>query len=155
MKCDNNIMHLMGKVNRMMLCCGMNLLREEKIHPGQVPLLVELAKGEGLTQKELADRLEVKPSSLNVMVNRLLKNDLITKTQDKDDQRRSQISLTKLGEKKIQLVYRSHKIMEEKIFDCFSQKEEDEMIRLLTKLHQRLEEELTDCTLEGKDGCHA
>ena len=68
-KCEG-IYSLIGKVNHKSVIYGFELLKEENIHPRQMPLIIHLKKCEGCTQKELAEKMQVKPSTLNVMIGR-------------------------------------------------------------------------------------
>lgn len=66
------------------------------VHPGQIPLLMILAKGE-MSQKEVARELHVKPPTVNVMVQRMEKAGFVSRRQDEKDQRISRIRLTDKG----------------------------------------------------------
>ena len=87
-KCEG-IYSLIGKVNHKSAIYGFELLKEENIHPRQMPLIIHLKKCEGCTQKELAEKMQVKPSTLNVMIGRMEKNGYIEKKQDEKDSRKS------------------------------------------------------------------
>ena len=77
-KCEG-IYSLIGKVNHKSVIYGFELLKEENIHPRQMPLIIHLKKCEGCTQKELAEKMQVKPSTLNVKIGRMEKNGYIEK----------------------------------------------------------------------------
>lgn len=66
------------------------------VHPGQIPLLMILGKGE-MSQKEVARELHVKPPTVNVMVQRMEKAGFVSRRQDEKDQRISRIRLTDKG----------------------------------------------------------
>ena len=65
-KCEG-IYSLIGKVNHKSAIYGFELLKEKNLHPRQMPLIIHLSKCEGCTQKELAEKMQIKPSTLNVM----------------------------------------------------------------------------------------
>lgn len=92
-KCEG-IYGLIGKVNHKSAIYGFELLKEKNIHPRQMPLIIHLSKKEGCTQKELADMMQIKPSTLNVMIGRMEKNGYIEKKQDEKDSRKSRIYFT-------------------------------------------------------------
>lgn len=50
-----------------------------------------------LYTKELAEKMQVKPSTLNVMIGRMEKNGYIEKKQDEKDSRKSRIYFTEKG----------------------------------------------------------
>ena len=66
-KCEG-IYSLIGKVNHKSAIYGFELLKEKNLHPRQMPLIIHLSKCEGCTQKELAEKMQIKPSTLNVMI---------------------------------------------------------------------------------------
>lgn len=73
---DDGIYHLLLKINHKNFAIGFAYLKEAGLHPGQMPLITGLYKKEGVTQKEIADRLGIKPSTINVMIRRLEKENL-------------------------------------------------------------------------------
>ena len=62
-----------------------------------MPLIIHLSKCEGCTQKELAEKMQIKPSTLNVMIGRMGDNGYIEKKQDEKDSRKSRIYFTEKG----------------------------------------------------------
>ena len=98
-KCEG-IYSLIGKVNHKSAIYGFELLKEENIHPRQMPLIIHLKKCEGCTQKELAEKMQVKPSTLNVMIGRMEKNGYITSfpgVGDNGGKKRTYYSITDAG----------------------------------------------------------
>lgn len=87
-KCEG-IYSLIGKVNHKSAIYGFELLKEQNLHPRQMPLLIHLGKCEGCTQKELADIMQVKPPTLNVMIGRMEKNGYIEKNKMKKIQEKA------------------------------------------------------------------
>lgn len=67
------------------------------LHPGQVAVMKELSKKEGMSQKELADALHIKPPTVAVSVKRMEKSGFIKRQQDEFDQRMSRLYLTENG----------------------------------------------------------
>lgn len=137
----DGIFHLMGKINHKNFVYGFALMKEENIHPGQMPLLVSLKKEEGLTQRELASRLDIKPSTLNVMIGRLENNGMLIKKHDPKDHRRSLIYLTQEGKNAFETVKEKAFAIKEEIMDSFTDEEQKEFIRLLNKFYDCLEKQ--------------
>ncbi len=67
------------------------------LHPGQPPLLWHISQEEGLSQRELARRLKVKPPTVNVSLQRMEKAQHICRRPDEKDQRASRVYLTEKG----------------------------------------------------------
>ena len=74
-------------------------MQEFGIYPGQIPVLGLLAHRDGLSQKEIAERLRIKPPTVNVTVQRLEKVGFLYRKADEKDQRISRIYLTEKGHK--------------------------------------------------------
>ncbi|WJH41823.1 MarR family transcriptional regulator [Aliirhizobium terrae] len=65
--------------------------------PGQFPVLLELWQQDGLTQKQLLDKLEVEQATLANTLARMERDGLIARTPHPSDKRAQIISLTDLG----------------------------------------------------------
>lgn len=151
---EGGVYHLLGEINHKNFAYAFTFFKEAKIHPGQMPLLITLFKEEGLSQRELASRLGIKPPTMNVMIGRLEKNGCIVKKQDPEDQRRSLIYFTKNGRDICQnAMERAHAVAEEVMKD-FTEEEQTEFIRLLHKLSDCLDHQIEKLQL-GKDGDNA
>lgn len=59
--------------------------------------------------KELAEKMEVKPSAITVMIDRLVQNNYVIRHHDSQDRRVILINLTDEGKKVIQTVKQRHK----------------------------------------------
>lgn len=95
---DNFSFHkLLGQVGRLHFCLTHKTLEKEGLYPGQPPLLYALHDEDGLSQKELAKKLHLKPATITVMIQRLEKAGFIKKVADENDQRVSRIHLTEKG----------------------------------------------------------
>jgi len=118
-------------------------LSGKEVYPGQPPLLRELARHDGQSQKELADRLEIAPATMTVMLGRMEKNSLIERHPDPADQRVSRVYLTDKGKEAHADMRQVMAAMEELCFAQFSTEEKIIMRRLLLQMAenmQRLEE---------------
>ena len=149
------IYHLMAKVSHKNFLYGFSILKKENLHPGQMPLLARLWKEEGLSQRELAKRLDIKPSTLNVMIGRLEKNGYIRKEHDPNDQRRSLIYFTEEGRTVCGKMKKKFSEFRDVIMDNFSEEEKEELCRLLQKFCDCLDEQMKQSELrkdkEGND----
>lgn len=65
--------------------------------PGQFPVLLELWNEDGLTQKQLLDRLEVEQATLANTLTRMERDGLIEREPHPKDRRAQIIMLTRLG----------------------------------------------------------
>lgn len=115
------------------------LLDEIGIYPGQPPMLFALNKKDGQSQKELANRLNITPSTITMMLKRMEKTNLVIRKQDDEDQRISRVYITEQGKKTCK---RANKVMiniEEECFDEFTMEEKIVLKRLLMQMRDNLE----------------
>ena len=76
------------------------------LHPGQIPFIMLLSQHKDMSQKEIAEELQVKPPTVNVMVQRMEKAGIIGRKHDPDDQRVTRVFLTEKGQEMKTLVAR-------------------------------------------------
>lgn len=74
-----------------------NLISEMGLYPGQIGLIRQLMKQDGLSQRELAAKIHIKPPTAAVSIKRLEKNGILERKSDQNDQRISRIYLTEKG----------------------------------------------------------
>jgi DNA-binding MarR family transcriptional regulator len=88
---------LLGQVCRLHYIRAQGLLDALGIYRGQPPVLHILHEQEGLTQSELAARLELAPATVTKMLQRLEKAGFVQRQTDAEDQRVSRVFLTDAG----------------------------------------------------------
>jgi DNA-binding MarR family transcriptional regulator len=149
----NSIYQILGKIHHKSLVFGFGLLKEKNLHPGQMPLLGNLWKEEGQSQRALASKLGIKPSTINVMIGRLEKNGIIYKTQDPTDQRKSLVYLTEEGKNLQEDIKQKMDEVRDEVMKSFTEEEKNELVRLLNKFDTCLNEQLERQQLrkDGKD----
>lgn len=99
-------------------------LNVHEVYPGQPPLMLALAREGGQRQNELARKLEIKPATLTVMLNRMEKNGLVRREADPADLRISRIYLTDKGFDTVSLVRETLDRLEHQALQQFSPEEE-------------------------------
>lgn len=108
------------------------------IHPGQAPLLYELHKGDGLSQRELADRLLVRPSTITVTLRRLEKSGLVRRQADERDQRVSRVYLTDEGMATFRQLQETIDEIDQQTFAHFTMEERILMKRFFRQIRDNL-----------------
>ncbi|MGA9174236.1 MAG: MarR family transcriptional regulator [Thermoactinomyces sp.] len=131
--------HLMGHVLKLYRQNVDSLIQSYDVFPGQPPLLMRLAEKDGQIQKELADKLNIKPATLTVMINRMQKAGLVERKPDPRDHRVSRVYLTEKGRLAVIAVKEALQIIELKCFEHFSVEEKLLFRRLLQQMHDNLE----------------
>lgn len=114
------------------------LLEEIGLYPGQPPLLFLLNKIDGQSQKDLARKLHIKASTINVMIKRMEKENLIQRKQDDDDQRISRVYITDKGREICKKSNQMMKKMEEIMFLDLNLEEKIILRRLLLQVKDNL-----------------
>jgi DNA-binding MarR family transcriptional regulator len=104
------------------------------IHAGQDRLLQELWEEDGVTQRELIERLSVEPPTVTGIVQRLERDGLLRREPDPENRRVQRVYLTQAGRKLEDPVRKVWREVEEAFLRDLSASERDELQRLLTRL---------------------
>lgn len=131
---------LMTQVVKLYFARSFVLNEKLRIHPGQVALLRTLSEHEGLSQRELAEILLVKASTITVMLNRMEATGFIVKKQDEKDQRKTKIYLSVEGKKIIESLNKNMKQLQEETFKGFSIEEYVLLKRMFQHMKNNLQE---------------
>jgi len=120
------------------------LLDKIDVYPGQPPLLFVLNASDGLSQKELADRLKISPATMTVMIKRMEKSGLIERKIDEIDQRKYKVYLTLKGREKFAQVRKIIDRIDHESFSNFSEEEKIIMRRLLIQMYKNLQSHIEE-----------
>jgi DNA-binding MarR family transcriptional regulator len=110
------------------------VLEKEDLYPGQPHILYSLDRKKGISQGELAEKIFVSPSTLAIMINRMEKKGLISRSVDSRDRRVKNVFLTEKGLKKRDAFSYSMNEMNGSYFKDFSKDEEDSFVCLIDKI---------------------
>lgn len=105
---------------------------------GQGKILLALSQADGLSQKELATRLNLSVQSTAEFVNKLVKKDLVSKEKSTTDRRKTIIRLTTLG----QQTASAETAKVPKFLTGLSDTELDQLTAILTKINNNLYAEI-------------
>lgn len=125
-----------------------NQMEKYGIHPGQVALMKELRKNEGMSQRELADALHIKPPTVAVSLKRMEKNGFLERKSDEKDQRVIRIYLTELGKKVSDEILALLKENEKVLFETFEEGEIYLFKRFLRQMIKNIQNTLPNNTKE-------
>lgn len=114
------------------------LLEEIGVYPGQPPMLFILNQEDGLSQKKLANKLKIKPSTIAVMLKRMEKANLIVRKKDDKDQRISRVYLTEKGKKVCEDTIKVVKQIERECFKDFTEEEKETLKSLFLKMKNNI-----------------
>lgn len=116
-------------------------LKDTQLKPGQAGILVILQMIGPMSQRELADRIQITPPSVNVAIQKLEKAGYVRKEQDEKDQRMTRICLTKSGEEIIGNMHDIIRRTEETLLKNMSTEEKILVRRLLLQMIDNVREE--------------
>ncbi|MBR6425896.1 MAG: MarR family transcriptional regulator [Oscillospiraceae bacterium] len=100
---------------------------------GHGKILYLLMRSDGVSQKELAARLEIRPQSLTDALLRLEKEGLITRERSQLDKREQFVRITPLGRERAEKLHTLREQAAAEIFASLTQEEREELGRILTK----------------------
>ena len=106
-------------------------LAEKDAHLGQAFSLWALKAHEGISQRDLAERLGVAPPTVNIMLKKMEKAGLIERRADAQDQRYTRIYLTELGRARHSELEAIHAEVVRATVGDMSDEEQRELERLL------------------------
>ncbi len=112
----------------------------------QFVLLATLARGNALTQRELARRMPSDPSTVRAMLVLLEKQGLIRRDAHPEDSRARTAALTAAGKRKFQQVFRAGEAIRQQMFDSLQGDEGKLLIRLLHNIAESLTSEPVSAT---------
>jgi DNA-binding MarR family transcriptional regulator len=110
------------------------------VHHGQGRLLGVISEMQPTNQKDLVDRLDIRPSSLSELMGKLEQKGLISRQQDENDKRNYVVTLTAEGTRMAGQVAGQSKEFEEKLFGALTQEERGQLKILLEKLNAAWQE---------------
>jgi DNA-binding MarR family transcriptional regulator len=106
----------------------------------QAHLLGLLLMEDGLTQKELSARLQIRAASLGELVNKLNQNGYVEKRVNEKDKRISNVYITEEGRKATEGAMQARVELVESIFSGLSEEEIDQLSILMDKLVNSIEQ---------------
>lgn len=135
---QSSFLSLFMKVDRYFMTKCFGQMQELGIYPGQIPVWACVRKG-GLSQREIAKILHIKPPTVNVSIQRLEKAGFLYKKPDEKDQRVTRIYMTEKGKEiKAKALERIHK-NEAVMMEGFSEAEQCLLRRFLEQILVNIE----------------
>ena len=104
---------------------------------GRVRLMNMLKENGELSQKEIAEKLDIRPQSLSELLVKMESDGFISRRQDKDDKRVIVVALTEKGEEQLVVLRKANREHAEKLFSPLNDEEKDALIAILKKLTQK------------------
>lgn len=119
--------------------CNFLLMGDEKIHPGQIAMMMTLKYLGPSSQRTLAKKMNCSPASIGVSVKRLEKAGLVEKHAVEQDLRATRIMLTSVGEKLAERSEMLVNLLAEQKYAGFSEGELELLNQFLDRIKDNLE----------------
>lgn len=104
----------------------------------QFVLLATLARGNALTQRELARRMSSDPSTVRAMLVLLEKQGLVQRDMHPSDARARTVALTASGKRKFRKLWEAGESIRTQMFEALEPEEFGTLVRLLTRIADSL-----------------
>ena len=144
-----------GRLARLFQATLYRRIRPLGLSPGAFPALLELARTEGLTQRQLVALLEVEQATLANTLARMERDGLISRKPHPDDKRAQTIWLTKRAHRLMEEGVEAVDWLNERAMADFTAQERDQFIDLTKRAIAALKSErlptLSDRTDQGPD----
>ena len=124
--------------------CGRFLYYQIGGKAGQQRILMRLSSRGPTTQKELQDVLEISSGALSEILQKMEDGGLILRTKSTEDKRQVNLELTKEGRETAQLVETHYHRTLDRMFECLSAEQKDQLEETLGILTTHLEELKSD-----------
>lgn len=136
---DLSLRHLFKRITHLYFSVIFSQITDLNIHPGQLPMIKLLSEHQGLTQREIADKLHIRPPTVTVALKRMEKAGLVEKRPDAKDQRKVRIYLSEKGNNLNTNAAQKLNCMEEKLIEGFTANEISFMKVCVLKLIENIE----------------
>ena len=101
---------------------------------GHGKILRALVQSDGMTQKDLAERLGIRPQSLTDALLRLEQQGAITRTLSERDKREQLVRITEAGRERARHVTQLHQMAAQTVLSVLSEEEKRQLSEILNKL---------------------
>ena len=138
---ENSLGYLLFLVSRGHHNLASRVFKQIGLHRGQPQVLFKLGRYEGITQSELAQKLELTQATLTNLLHRMETSGLITRVRDTSDARCTRLYLTVEGKKMLARAIEKRKVMDDTAFAGFSSEEMNSLSGYLQRIHANLNRE--------------
>nr|WP_294491779.1 MarR family transcriptional regulator [uncultured Mediterraneibacter sp.] len=144
MRCDlNNLptLGMMGIVMHKVMNRARGMYQEFDLNKSQASILFTLHQRDSMSQKELASRLNVTAPSITSAIQKMEKENYLTRRPDEKDQRVMRLSLTEKGKSCVRGVRTVAEEMENLMFQGMNAEEVLLLRRFMIQIYDNLREE--------------
>ncbi len=134
--------------------CISSMIKDENLHMGQLPILINIIKLSGSTQKEIAKRLDVTPASIATSCKRLELAGLLERRVDERNRRCNMLYATEKGKQVAERCKRMFEAVDQRMYAGLDEAERASLAGVLHKIIDAIEDTgagyCCACPEEGK-----
>ena len=127
---------------------------EHALHPAAEHTLMVIAENDGLSSGELCELLDVRPSSVSEIADKMAARGFVEKKDDETDKRVTRIFLTELGKAQAKQIADTMQQALDEFSACFTEEEAAQFCALANKLSAHLKELAAEDPEGSGCGCH-
>ncbi|MBQ3669599.1 MAG: MarR family transcriptional regulator [Clostridia bacterium] len=140
------------RLTRLLRACGRRLYYSSCAGRTQAKVLTLLCQAGAMSQKDIQQKLEVKPGSVSELISKLEMKGLVKRVRAESDRRRVLLTLTEQGERAAAMASKRRDTVID--YKVLAADERVEMLFLLEKLVKSWEEEEAPVNSDAQDGCN-
>ena len=118
---------------------------------GHPHMLFHIRRTPGITQKELAEHMEISPASVAISIRRLESASLIRRERDEKDGRVMHLYLTPVGEEMDRACAKGKEFLMNTAYRGFTAEEQNALAALLQKMTLNLQEACDTLAVKGEE----
>jgi DNA-binding MarR family transcriptional regulator len=133
---------LIHDVSRMRRTAFDQLMKPLGVTRAQWWVLAHLSRNDGMTQRQLADALDVGKASVGTFLEKLETSGLIERRDDPIDKRAKRVYMARAGHQLLKQMTQEENVFNDRILRDLSQHDRETMIRTLTCIKRALSEQI-------------
>ena len=137
---ENTLSYLLRSVGMKYRYYAYNVLGKDRWGVSQDLAIYHIAQIKKLNQKDLADKLNITPASVSVIVHRMESEGLLIRIPNEKDGRQFNLLLTEKGQSLVPEISNSWRKIQEEITNGIHESEKATLLRLLQKVEKNLED---------------
>jgi DNA-binding MarR family transcriptional regulator len=135
---DHDLLFLLHDVARLIRVEADKRARGNGMTRAQWGIMLRLEKSPGLSQKEIADLLEVEPISVGRLVDRMAANGLVERRPDRDDRRVWRLHLTPAATGMLDQIHQQRAALAAQLGEGISPAARETMVQSLLRIKQNI-----------------
>lgn len=135
---DKSLAYVINRLSRQLTQALNDELKSHGVAPGQFPVLLCLWEQDGLTQRELYERVKIEQATMSNTLKRMERDCLIYREPDPADRRSMRIHLTGMAKKLEEKLIKGAKTVNKTALDGLKKKERKQLMEMLLVMSDNL-----------------